>query len=188
MYKRQAAATRSRLTLTDLRPDHVRAVSSKLTEMGAKIEEGGDFLVVDAASGGLRSVDVTTQSYPGFPTDLQPQMSALLATVDGIGVVQDPVYKDRLTHVAELQRMGADIKVSDYTQIIRGAVLRGAPVRAADLRAGAALFIAALTAEGKTVIDGVEYLNRGYENLAARLRSIGADVQQPEVNLASAMD
>ncbi len=183
-----AAATRSRLTLTDLRPDHVRAVSSKLTEMGAKIEEGGDFLVVDATSGGLRSVDVTTQSYPGFPTDLQPQMSALLATVDGIGVVQDPVYKDRLTHVAELQRMGADIKVSDYTQIIRGAVLRGAPVRAADLRAGAALFIAALTAEGKTVIDGVEYLNRGYENLAARLRSIGADVQQPEVNLASAMD
>ncbi|GHF99734.1 UDP-N-acetylglucosamine 1-carboxyvinyltransferase [Deinococcus piscis] len=183
-----AAATRSRLTLTDLRPDHVRSLSSKLEEMGVQITESADSLVVDATRGILRPVDVTTQSYPGFPTDLQPQMSALLATVDGTSIVQDPVYKDRLTHVAELQRMGADIKVSGYTQIIRGAHLRGAPVKAADLRAGASLFIAGLTADGETVIDGVEYLNRGYENLAARLRSIGADVHQPEVNLASAMD
>ncbi|MDO4264745.1 MAG: UDP-N-acetylglucosamine 1-carboxyvinyltransferase, partial [Deinococcus sp.] len=183
-----AAATRSRLTLTDLRPDHVRSLSSKLEEMGVQITEGADSLVVDATHGVLRPVDVTTQSYPGFPTDLQPQMSALLATVDGTSIVQDPVYKDRLTHVAELQRMGADIKVSGYTQIIRGARLRGAPVKAADLRAGASLFIAALTADGETVIDGVEYLNRGYENLAARLRSIGADVHQAEMNLASAMD
>ncbi|RTR25652.1 UDP-N-acetylglucosamine 1-carboxyvinyltransferase [Deinococcus radiophilus] len=183
-----AAATRSRLTLTNLRPDHVRALSSKLSEMGVQILESADSLVVDATATALRPVDVTTQSYPGFPTDLQPQMSALLATIDGVSIVQDPVYKDRLTHVAELQRMGADIKVSGYSQVIRGVALRGAPVKAADLRAGAALFIAGLTAEGETVIDGVEYLNRGYENLAARLRSIGADVYQDEASLASAMD
>lgn len=183
-----AAATRSRLTLTNVRPDHVRALSAKLGEMGVDILEGQDRLVVDARGRELRPVNVTTQSFPGFPTDVQPQMSALLATVPGTSVVQDPVYPDRLTHVAELQRMGANITVGGYTQVIQGGQLRAAPVKAADLRAGAALFIAALTTEGETVIDGVQYLNRGYERLAERLRSIGANAWQPQPMLANAMD
>ncbi|GBF06449.1 UDP-N-acetylglucosamine1-carboxyvinyltransferase [Deinococcus aerius] len=183
-----AAATRSRLTLTNVRPDHLRAVSAKLTEMGVDILESGERLLVDARNRSLKAVNVTTQSFPGFPTDVQPQMSALLATVPGASVVQDPVYPDRLTHVAELHRMGANITVSGYTQVIQGGPLHAAPVKAADLRAGAALFIAALTCEGETVIDGVQYLNRGYERLAERLRSIGANAWQPQPVLASAMD
>lgn len=183
-----AAATRSRLTLTNVRPDHLRAVSAKLSEMGVDILESGDRLIVDARNRELRPVNVTTQSYPGFPTDVQPQMSALLATVPGTSVVQDPVYPDRLTHVAELHRMGANITVSGYTQVIQGGSLHAAPVKAADLRAGAALFIAAMTCEGETVIDGVQYLNRGYERLAERLRAIGVQAWQPQPALASAMD
>ena len=180
-----AAATRSRLTLTNVRPDHLRAVTSKLAEMGVDIQEDGNRMVVDARGRDLKPVNVTTQSYPGFPTDLQPQMSALLATVPGTSVIQDPVYPDRLTHVAELHRMGATITVSGYTQVIQGGALHAAPVKAADLRAGAALFIAGLTCEGETVIDGVQYLNRGYERLAERLRGIGAEVMQPEPVLAA---
>ncbi|MBB5232685.1 UDP-N-acetylglucosamine 1-carboxyvinyltransferase [Deinococcus budaensis] len=183
-----AAATRSRLTLTNVRPDHLRAITAKLTEMGVDILEAGDRLIVDARDRELKPVNVTTQSFPGFPTDVQPQMSALLATVPGTSVIQDPVYPDRLTHVAELQRMGANITVSGYTQVIQGGKLHAAPVKAADLRAGAALFIAAMTTEGETVIDGVQYLNRGYERLAERLRSIGANAWQPQPMLASAMD
>lgn len=181
-----AAATRSRITLTNVRPEHLRAVTAKLQEMGVDITEDGSRMTVDATRGELKPVNVTTQSYPGFPTDVQPQMSALLATVPGTSVVQDPVYPDRLTHVAELHRMGANINVSGYTQVIQGGKLHAAPVKAADLRAGAALFIAGLTCEGETVIDGVQYLNRGYERLAERLRGIGADASQPE--LAMAMD
>jgi UDP-N-acetylglucosamine 1-carboxyvinyltransferase len=179
-----AAATRSRLTVNNVRPDHLRAVTAKLQEMGVEITEEAGRLIVDATARELKPVNITTQSYPGFPTDLQPQMSALLATVPGTSVVQDPVYPDRLTHVAELHRMGANITVSGYTQVIQGAALHAAPVKAADLRAGAALFIAALTTEGETVIDGVQYLNRGYERLGERLRGIGASVRQPDLALA----
>ncbi|GGM07643.1 UDP-N-acetylglucosamine 1-carboxyvinyltransferase [Deinococcus aerophilus] len=179
-----AAATRSRLTVNNVRPDHLRAVTAKLQEMGVEITEEAGRLIVDATVRELKPVNITTQSYPGFPTDLQPQMSALLATVPGTSVVQDPVYPDRLTHVAELHRMGANITVSGYTQVIQGADLHAAPVKAADLRAGAALFIAALTTEGETVIDGVQYLNRGYERLGERLRGIGASVRQPDLALA----
>ncbi|OLV19809.1 UDP-N-acetylglucosamine 1-carboxyvinyltransferase [Deinococcus marmoris] len=179
-----AAANRCKLRVRNVRPDHLRAVTAKLQEMGVQITEDGNTLIVDATGTELKPVNVTTQSFPGFPTDLQPQMSALLATVPGTSVVQDPVYPDRLTHVAELHRMGANITVSGYTQVIQGAKLHAAPVKAADLRAGAALFIAALTTEGETVIDGVQYLNRGYERLAERLRGIGANVQQHDMALA----
>lgn len=183
-----AAATGSRLKLNNVRPDHLTAVTAKLREMGVEIQEDGSSMIVDARDRDLKAVNITTQSYPGFPTDLQPQMSALLATVPGTSVVQDPVYPDRLTHVAELHRMGANITVSGYTQVIQGTKLHAAPVKAADLRAGAALFIAGLTCEGETVIDGVQYLNRGYERLAERLRGIGANARQPEAALAAAMD
>lgn len=183
-----AAATRSRLTLTGVRPDHLRALSMKLTEMGVGILESGDTLSVDATQGLLVPTNVTTVAFPGFPTDIQPQMSALLATVPGTSVVTDGIYTDRLTHVVELTRMGANITVSGHTQVIQGGPLHGAPVKAADIRAGAALVVAALAAEGTTTIDGMQYLNRGYERLAERLRGIGANAVQPEPVLASAMD
>ncbi|GGJ65014.1 UDP-N-acetylglucosamine 1-carboxyvinyltransferase [Deinococcus aquiradiocola] len=183
-----AAATRSHLTLTGVRPDHMRALSMKLTEMGVSILETDDTLSVNATSGVLLPTDITTGSFPGFPTDIQPQMSALLATVPGTSVVTDGVYTDRLTHVVELHRMGANIKVSGHTQTIQGAPLHGAPVKAADIRAGAALVVAALAAEGETTIDGMVYINRGYERFAERLRAIGASAVQPEPVLATAMD
>lgn len=182
-----AAATRSKLTLTNVNPAHLRAISAKLGEMGVTILESGDSLLVDA-TGELRPTNVTALEFPGFPTDLQPQMSALLATVPGTSVVTDKIYPDRLTHVVELNRMGADIVVSEHTQVIQGGTLHGAPVKAADIRAGAALFIAALAAQGETVIDGMQYVNRGYERLAERLRSVGANAYQPESVLAAAMD
>lgn len=183
-----AAATRSLLTLTGVRPDHLRALSTKLTEMGVHVSESGSTVSVDARSRVLRPTDIETGSFPGFPTDIQPQMSALLATVPGTSVVTDGVYTDRLTHVMELGRMGANIKVSGHTQTIQGGSLHGAPVKAADIRAGAALVVAALAAEGQTVIDGMVYINRGYERLAERLQAIGANAVQAEPVLAAAMD
>jgi UDP-N-acetylglucosamine 1-carboxyvinyltransferase len=182
------AATRSCLTLTGVRPDHLRALSLKLSEMGVRILETETNLTVDATAGLLKPTTIVTGSFPGFPTDIQPQMSALLATVPGASVVTDGVYTDRLTHVVELHRMGASIQVSGHTQVIQGGTLHGAPVKAADIRAGAALVVAALAAEGTTTIDGMQYVNRGYERLAERLRAIGANAVQAEPVLASAMD
>lgn len=172
-----AVATRGQLTLTDVNPAHLRAVSNKLIEMGASVTEvGDDTLHIDARDCELRGVNVTATEYPGFPTDLQPIMSALLATASGTSVLTDRVYS-RTTHVDELRRMGASIELNDHVQIIRGATLHGTHVVAADIRSGAALVIAALAAEGETVIDGVRHLSRGYERLAERLASVGASVR-----------
>lgn len=182
-----AAATRGELTLRGVRPAHLRSVSAKLQEMGARILEAEDSLHIDAR-GDLSGVNVTALEFPGFPTDLQPQISALLATAQGTSVVSDRVYPDRLTHVAELNRLGARIVVSEHTQIIEGSRLKGTSVNAADIRAGAALVVGALAAEGETVISGVEFLNRGYERLAERLRGVGANVEQDLPNLDLAMD
>ncbi|AWN24567.1 UDP-N-acetylglucosamine 1-carboxyvinyltransferase [Deinococcus irradiatisoli] len=183
-----AAATRSHITLTGVRPDHLRAVSMKLIEMGVGILESGDILTVDATRAALKPTNITALEFPGFPTDVQPQMSALLATVPGTSVVVDKIYPDRLTHVVELNRMGAQITVSEHTQIIQGGRVHGAPVKAADIRAGGALVVAALAAEGETIIDGMQYINRGYERFAERLRGLGAQAHQAELTLASAMD
>lgn len=187
-----AAATRSNITLTGVRVDHLRAVSMKLTEMGVKIMESGGNLIIDASKGALKPTNVTALEFPGFPTDVQPQMSALLSTIPGTSVVVDKIYPDRLTHVVELNRMGAQIVVSEHTQVIQGGTLHGAPVKAADIRAGGALVVAALAAEGTTIIDGMQYINRGYERFAERLRGLGADVTQnelkAEMSLAAAMD
>lgn len=180
-----AAATRGRVTLRGVRADHLRAVSAKLSEMNVLVQEhanergdGTVDLSVNAEGRRLKGSNVTTQSYPGFPTDLQPQISALLATLPGTQTVSDPIYPERTTHVAELRRMGADITVSGQAQVIGaqgGQRLMGAPVKAADLRAGAALMIAALAAQGETQIHGTIYLERGYDHLMARLAALDAD-------------
>lgn len=183
-------ATRGRVMLKGVRTDHLRALIGKLIEMGVDIfEMDGHTLCIDARSGDLRPVDVTTSEFPGFPTDLQPQMSALLCTVEGgTAIVNDKVYPDRRSHVAELRRMGANIETKEHLQVIRGGALHGAPVRAADIRAGGALVVAALASEGVSVIEGMQYINRGYENLAARLSSLGAQVMQDDPILEAAVD
>jgi UDP-N-acetylglucosamine 1-carboxyvinyltransferase len=181
-----AAATRGQVTLRNVEPSHLRAISSKLQEIGARLSVLDQrTLQVDARRADLRPANVTASEYPGFPTDLQPVIGALLATVPGTSIVADRIYS-RVTHVPELQRMGARIEVPDHTMVIQGASLHGAPVRAADIRSGASLVVAALAAVGETTIEGVEHIERGYEGIVGRLRSIGAEVEDSRLRISSA--
>jgi UDP-N-acetylglucosamine 1-carboxyvinyltransferase len=180
-----AAATRGDVTLRGIRPDHLVAVREKLTEAGVRIVDvARDAWRVDA-TGELTAVDVTAVEYPGIPTDLQAPFGAFLATVPGVSVVRDRVYPDRFTHVAELQRMGARMELTERTLVVRGGPLVGAEVHAADLRAGGALAVAGLAAEGTTRVLGVESIDRGYERFAERLSSLGASVARVELPSAS---
>ncbi len=183
-----AAATRSDVTLRGIRPDHLVAVRDKLTEAGVRIVDvARDAWRVDA-TGELTGVDVTAVEYPGIPTDLQAPFGAFLATVPGVSVVRDRVYPDRFKHVADLQRMGARIELTERTLVIRGGSLTGAEVHAADLRAGGALVVAGLAAEGTTRVLGVESIDRGYERFAERLSALGAAVERVEVASPSSAD
>ena len=180
-----AAATRSDVTLRGIRPDHLVAVRDKLTEAGVRIVDvARDAWRVDA-TGELTGVDVTAVEYPGIPTDLQAPFGAFLATVPGVSVVRDRVYPDRFTHVADLQRMGARMELTERTLVIRGGPLTGAEVHAADLRAGGALVVAGLAAEGTTRVLGVESIDRGYERFAERLSALGASVERVEAVASS---
>lgn len=156
--------------------DHLEAVIAKLRQMGARVEIAGNEARVQAPPR-LKGVRVETQPFPGFPTDMQPQITALLAVAEGIGVVKETVYTSRFKYVDELRRMGADITIEGNVAVVKGRPqLTGTRVVAPDLRAGAALAIAALGAAGTTEIEGVEHIDRGYENLAEKLRSLGARV------------
>jgi len=171
-----AAATRSDVTVRNIRPEHMLAVREKLMEAGVRVlEVARDAWRIDA-TGELQGVDVTTVEYPGVPTDLQAPFGAFLATVPGVSVVRDRVYPDRYTHVPEMLRMGARMELTERTLVIRGGPLRGAEVQAADLRAGGALVIAGLAADGETRVHGLESIERGYENFSERLAKLGADV------------
>lgn len=172
------AATRGTVTLRDITPAHLDAVSEKLRETGVRVlSVGDDSLLVDA-SGELRSADVTAAEYPEIPTDLQAPFSAYLATLQGASVVRDRVYPDRFTHVEELRRTGADVELFERTLIIRGGNLAAARMHAADIRAGGALVIAALGATGTSVVSGLQYIDRGYESLTERLAALGAKVNR----------
>jgi len=154
------------------------AVVAKLREIGVVVEEAGDGLEV-SAGGDLRPSDVTTQPYPGFPTDLQAQMMALLTVADGISVVTEKIFPDRLMHVAELGRMGPEIRKEGNAVVVHGTrTLSGAEVMASDLRASAALVIAGLVAGGKTTISRVYHLDRGYQRLERKLRRLGAAIRR----------
>ena len=172
------AITHSEISLSPVVPEHLTAVISKLQEIGAKvIAEGSNCLRI--VPGGLRATDIETLPYPGFPTDMQAQFMALLARSEGDSVITETVFENRLRHVAELNRMGADIRVKGNNAIVRGVpLLSGAPVVATDLRASAALVLAALAAEGKTTIQGLHHLDRGYDNIEAKLRQLGAKIQR----------
>ena len=131
----------------------------------------------------LKPISVKTLPHPGFPTDLQAPMMTLLATIDGLSIIQDTVYTDRFTHVAELQRLGADIKlVGDTAHVQGGKPLSSAPIMASDLRAGAALVLAALIAEGETSISRIYHIDRGYEDFENKINSLGAAVQRTQDN------
>jgi UDP-N-acetylglucosamine 1-carboxyvinyltransferase len=172
------AITYSELTISPVVPDHLTAVIAKLQDIGAKVvAEGPNCLRL--VPGRLRATDIETLPYPGFPTDMQAPFMALLTKSEGDGVITETVFENRLGHVPELNRMGADIRVKGKHALIRGvSMLSGAPVVATDLRASAALVIAALAADGKTTIQRLHHLDRGYDDLEGKLRKLGAKVQR----------
>lgn len=172
-----AAATRGRVRLRGVEPEHLRAVTAKLRETGVKVTSSGRSLSVDATEP-PRPADVTATPYPGLPTDLQAPFGAYLATVPGVSLITDEVFPDRTGHVPELARMGARLELKERTLVVRGTALRGAQVHASDIRAGGALIVAALAAEGESAISGVEYIRRGYAALPERLRTLGADIRR----------
>lgn len=177
-YMIAAAITGSELYMEGAIGDHLRPVISKMQEMGVEIEEDENGIRV-RGGGPLRAVDVKTLPYPGFPTDMQSQMMALLMVADGTSLVTETVFENRFMHVEEFANMNAAIKVDGRTAIISGNTkLRGAKVCATDLRAGAALILAALAADGETEITGVHHIDRGYVDITDVLRDLGADIQR----------
>ncbi|MGN8799063.1 UDP-N-acetylglucosamine 1-carboxyvinyltransferase [Candidatus Merdisoma sp. HCP28S3_D10] len=173
-----AAATRGDVTVKNVIPKHLEATTSKLLEIGCEIEELDDAVRV-VCSKGLRSTNVKTLPYPGFPTDMQPQITATLALAKGSSIVTESIFENRFKYVDELARMGANIKVEGNTAIIDGVErYTGARVSSPDLRAGAALVIAGLAADGITIVDDIHYIERGYERFDEKLRSLGAEMEK----------
>ena len=175
-----AAATRGDVTVKNVIPKHLEATTSKLLEIGSEIEELDDAVRV-VCSKGLRSTNVKTLPYPGFPTDMQPQITATLALAKGSSIVTESIFENRFKYVDELARMGANIKVESNTAIIEGVErYTGAQVSSPDLRAGAALVIAGLAADGITIVDDIHFIERGYERFDEKLRSLGAEIEKVE--------
>jgi len=170
------AITGGQVTVRGARADHLAALIAKLQETGAVVETTPDGIKVER-TGELRAVDVTTQPYPGFPTDLQAQFTAMLSLAEGSSTVTETVFENRFLHVAELRRMGADIEVQGNAAVVRGVDrLSGAYVMASDLRASAALLLAALVAKGVTTILRIYHIDRGYEHIEERLNQLGARI------------
>ena len=173
-----AAATAGDVLITGAIPAHMESLSAKLLEMGVRVESEDDWIHV-RSNGVFRSVNVKTQGYPGYPTDLQQPMSALLTVARGTSIVTETIFENRFRFLDELRKMGANVRVIESSAIITGVDrLVSARVNATDLRAGAAMVIAALMANGQTEIGGVEYILRGYERFDEKLRALGADVQR----------
>jgi len=174
-----AAMTGGHITARRADPDTLDAVLHKLEESGAEITTGDDWIELDMHGRRPRAVNVTTAPYPGFPTDMQAQFTALNAIAEGTGVVRETVFENRFMHVLELQRLGADMRLEGNAVIIRGRPrLTGAPLMATDLRASASLVLAGLVAEGKTVIDRVYHIDRGYENIEEKFGQLGARIRR----------
>ncbi len=173
-----AGALLGKLKINDVIPEHLNKVINKLIDTGCKIETTDNSITV-FPSKKIKSVDMTTAVYPGFPTDLQAQWVALMSLADGSSVVTDTVYHDRFSHIPELARLGADIKVEKNTAFIRGkSSLVGAPVMSTDIRASASLIVAALAANGKTEISRVYHIDRGYERIESKFKNVGADIKR----------
>jgi UDP-N-acetylglucosamine 1-carboxyvinyltransferase len=173
-----AAVTNGEITLRGTRADHLHAVLDKLREAGVSVERQGLALTV-RRGGRLRPVDITTLPYAGFPTDVQAQMTVLMALTPGISIITERIFESRFMHVSELGRLGADIAIEGPSAIVRGGKpLSGAPIMASDLRASAALVLAGLVAKGKTLVKRIYHLDRGYENIDEKLRKLGARVER----------
>ncbi len=173
-----AAATGGNLRITNLIPKHLDSITAKLCEMGVDVEEDGDALTIRRKEWPLSKVKVKTLPYPGFPTDMNPQMCVLLCLANGTSSLTESVWESRFRYVEELKRMGAKININGRTAEVEGIpMLKGASVRAVDLRAGCAMVIAGLAAEGITEIDEIYHIFRGYEDLIGKLQAIGADIK-----------
>lgn len=179
-----AAATRGDVMVTNIIPKHMESLSAKLEEMGVGVEEYDEAIRIYVDKPELKRVNVKTQPYPGFPTDLQPQMLTLLTVAKGTSIMKENVWDNRFKYIDELNRMGANVNVEgkDVAVVEGGSRLTGAPVCATDLRAGAAMVIAALIADGVTEIYNLQYIDRGYENLEEKLRALGAQITRRNVN------
>jgi UDP-N-acetylglucosamine 1-carboxyvinyltransferase len=174
-----AAATRGSVRVQDTNPDFLHHVLGKLEQAGCRLELGPDWIHLDTAGKRCKAVNIHTAPYPAFPTDMQAQFMALNAVAEGSATVVENIFENRFMHVAELQRMGADIELQGHTAIVRGSEhLQGAPVMATDLRASASLIIAALCADGDTTIDRVYHLDRGYANIDTKLAELGAVIRR----------
>lgn len=173
------AITKSEIELVGIVPEHLTAAVAKLQEMGVKVVSTGSDRLRVLPTEHLKAADIQTLPYPGFPTDMQAQFMALMTVSEGSSAITETVFENRLRHVAELIRLGADIRVKGNTAIVRGVpALSGAPVLATDLRASAALVVAGLAAQGKTTIFGLHHLDRGYEKLEQKMQKLGARLQR----------
>jgi UDP-N-acetylglucosamine 1-carboxyvinyltransferase len=173
------AITCGDLIVANCNPDHLRAVIAKLEEAGARINILGPDTVRVRADGHLRAADVSTEEYPGFPTDMQAQYMALATQSDGVSTIKENIFENRFMHVQELVRMGANIKVDGSVATVRGAAkLSAAAVMCSDLRASASLVLAALVADGESILDRVYHMDRGYERIEEKLRGVGAQIRR----------
>jgi UDP-N-acetylglucosamine 1-carboxyvinyltransferase len=177
-----AAVTRGDVTLDGISPAHMGAFLDAAEQMGVTYETDADALHIRPVEGPLRAIDVTTDPYPGFATDFQAPFSVLMTQAEGISHIHETIFEDRLDYARELSRMGAAIEVMDerHARISGPTPLRAAEVGIADLRAGATLILAALTASGTSVIDGIEHVDRGYEQIEAKLVALGAHINRIE--------
>lgn len=178
-YLTAAAMTRGSIKLKSIRPDTMKAVIAKLREAGADIKEGEDWISLDMHGKRPQAVNISTNPYPAFPTDMQAQLMALNTVAEGVGVITENVFENRFMHVQELQRMGAKIELHGNTATITGVeYLKGAPVMATDLRASASLVLAGLVAQGETVVDRIYHVDRGYECIEEKLAQLGATIKR----------
>jgi UDP-N-acetylglucosamine 1-carboxyvinyltransferase len=172
------ALTDGDLNVTECNPNHLGALLQKLKEVGIKTRHTADSVRVEG-NGALKAADVNTEEYPGFPTDLQAQYMALATQAEGTSVITENIFENRFMHALEMVRMGANIKIEGRRAVVRGKTqLSGAAVLASDLRASASLVLAALVADGETIIDRVYHIDRGYENIEEKLKSVGAQIKR----------
>lgn len=173
-----AAITRSNIKINGVNPGHLKPIIAKLTEAGIYIKEEENSIIVDG-NRDLKPIDIKTMPYPGFPTDMQSQMTGLLCTVSGTSIITETIFENRFMHAAEMKRMGANIKIDGRSAVIEGVdKLTGAEVRATDLRAGAALILCGLVAEGETEVTDIYHVDRGYVDIEKKFKGLGADIER----------
>ena len=177
-----AAATHGNVLIRGVIPKHLEAITDRLVKAGASVVEYDDSIRVSGDCDALTHVNVKTMPYPGFPTDMQPQITTLLTVAQGTSIVTEGVWDNRFKYIAELIRMGANVTVDGKVAVVQGVPqLTGAAVRASDLRAGAALVIAGLIASGTTEIEEIHHIERGYADLVGKLRALGANITRRSV-------